>query len=74
MIVRVTTVYHDENGMQHTMELSRPMFTERLINADKINWEGVSHAVALYDFTTKARTVIQTGGFTPDRGLFIDQY
>jgi len=72
-IYRVTTVYYDNKNIQH--QQSEVSMVDSDIknfakNYNEIDWKGVNNIV----YNKDSRRIIQTGGYSSDRGLFCDLY
>ncbi len=73
MMVKVTFIHHSAEGKLHTSVASPFLFDALSSFADDMSMlphEGLSHVVIDAD----NRCVIQAGGYSGDRGLYIETY
>ena len=75
MIIKVTTIYYDSHGAQHTRLTNEPMFSDEAAEGVR-NWSKVKSKKYLDSIIINEDTnrIIQTTGFSPVRGLFCDRY
>ena len=71
-IIHTTIVYYNERGEQRTYRTDAYIDRERFTNHTEVDWKGVNGVVA--EKIGDTLTVIQAGGWTSRRGLFVDMY
>ena len=73
MIVQVSFVHHGEGEEAH-VSVSFPYYFEHMSgyadNLEEVIMDGINSLVIDLDI----KKVIQSGGYTPDRGLYIENY
>jgi len=70
--IHTTIVYYNDRGEQHTHMIDAYIDKERFANHSEVDWKGVNGVVAEKDGDTL--TIIQAGGWTSRRGMFVDLY
>ena len=71
-IIHSTIVYYNAKGEQHTYKTDAYIDKARFTNRDEVDWKGVNGVVALLH--GENLFVIQAGGWTSRRGMFVDMY
>lgn len=70
--IHSTIIYYGADGLQHTDRINAYINPVRFTNYSEINWNGVNHVVA--ERSGNKLTVVQAGGYTDRRGMFVDLY